>query len=454
MAERETTVLLVDVEHLNIDSFTNLSELRWVLHLLSPREVRDVDETVNAFLHLNEYAEVSEVAHLGSVLAANRILLIDLLPWIFSQLLHAERHLALVAVESEDHCLNLVTHLHELLCRVEVCAPRHFRYVDETFYTRCNLDECAVVSHHNHLTLHLVTNLEVRIKSIPWVWSQLLQAKGDALLLVVEVDDHHVELLVELNDFLRIAYAAPREVCDMDETVNTTEVDEYAVVGDVLDSTFKNLSLFELRDDLLLLLLKLCLDKSLVADNHVAELLVDLHNLELHGLANECIVVADWLHVDLRTWEECLCAEHVNNHTTLCAALHVALYNLVVLQRCVHALPRTSLTSSLVRKHQLTLLVFLILDVNLNGVAHLEIGSITEFATSDDTLTLVADVHNNFAVVDSSHCTIYHLIVVHVVERAFIGCLLSRFVSCAHAVVLECFPIETFQRLNVLCFHK
>ena len=131
------------------------------------------------------------------------------------------------------------------------------------------------------------------------MWSQLLQTKSDALLLVVEVDDNDVEFLIELNDFLRIAYAAPREVCDVNETVYTTEVNEYTVVCDVLNGTFENLALLQLRDDFLLLLFEFSLDESLVANNHVAELLIDFHNLELHGLANKCIVVADRLHVNL-----------------------------------------------------------------------------------------------------------------------------------------------------------
>ena len=61
------------------------------------------------------------------------------------------------------------------------------------------------------------------------MWSQLLQTEGNALLLIVKIKDNDVELLIKLNNFLRIAYAAPREVCDMNETVNTSEVDEYTV---------------------------------------------------------------------------------------------------------------------------------------------------------------------------------------------------------------------------------
>ncbi len=85
----------------------------------------------------------------------------------------------------------------------------------------------------------------------------------------------------------------------MNETVNATEVDEYTIRGDVLNSTLDNLALLKLRHDLLLLLLELCLDENLVANYYVAVLLVDLNNLEFHCLVDEYVIVTDWLNVDL-----------------------------------------------------------------------------------------------------------------------------------------------------------
>ena len=92
----------------------------------------------------------------------------------------------------------------------------------------------------------------------------MLETESDALLFLVEVEDNYIDLLVEFNHFLRIAYAAPREVCDVDKTVNTTEVDEYTVRSDVLDNTLKNLTLFELADDFLLLCFDFCFDECFV----------------------------------------------------------------------------------------------------------------------------------------------------------------------------------------------
>ena len=96
-----------------------------------------------------------------------------------------------------------------------------------------------------------------------------------------------------------MAYAAPREVGDVDKTINTTEVDEHAIGCDVLNGAFENLTFFELSDDFAFLLLEFSLDKSFMRHNDILEFLVDLYNLEFHGLANVNIVVADGAYVDL-----------------------------------------------------------------------------------------------------------------------------------------------------------
>ena len=98
----------------------------------------------------------------------------------------------------------------------------------------------------------------------------------------------------------------------------------------------------------LLLSLELCLDKSLVRYNNVAELMVDLDDLEVHSCINILIVVADRLDIDLSTWQESLDSEYIDDHTTLCASLHVTLYDLVCAECSVYHIPRTELACLLV----------------------------------------------------------------------------------------------------------
>lgn len=125
----------------------------------------------------------------------------------------------------------------------------------------------------------------------------------------------------------------------MNETVNTTEVNEYSVGCDVLDFALEHLTFLQFGDDFFLLLFELCLDECLVAHNNILVFLVDLDNLEFHGLVNEYIVVADRANIDLRTGKERLDSEYVNDHTALGAALDITLDDFIFLKSLVDAIP-------------------------------------------------------------------------------------------------------------------
>ena len=114
--------------------------------------------------------------------------------------------------------------------------------MDKTFNTWLDFNKCTIVCNNDNFTLYMVTYLQVWAECIPWVRSELLQAESNALLIFIEVKNNDINLLVECNNLVWIAYAAPREVCNMNESVNTTEVNEYTIRSDVLDCTLEYLS--------------------------------------------------------------------------------------------------------------------------------------------------------------------------------------------------------------------
>ena len=173
--------------------------------------------------------------------------------------------------------------------------------MDQAFYTRSNLNESPVISHNHYFTLHTVTHFQVCTQSIPRMRSQLFQTKSYTFLLVIEVKNNNVQLLIQLNDLVRVVYAAPRKVGNVDQSVYTAQVNEYSVRGDIFNSTFKYLSFFQFRNDIFLLLFQLSLDKSFVRYNNVLEFLVDFNHFEFHGLANIDIIITNRLNIDLRT---------------------------------------------------------------------------------------------------------------------------------------------------------
>ena len=187
-----------------------------------------------------------------------------------------------------------------------------------------------------------------------------------------------------------------------------------------------------------------------MADDDVAVFLVDLHDLELHGLSDEDVVVADGLHVDLAAGEESLDAEDIHDHAAFGAALDKALDDFLVLQGGVDALPALGGAGLLVREDELSFFVFLIFDVNLYFVPDFEVGVVAEFADGDDAVALVADVDDHFALVDGDDLSLDDLMVVDAGEALFVsaGLLLQALFGLCPAFLVA-FPVAVLEGLNV-----
>src|SRR5574344_116681 len=295
-------------------------------------------------------------------------------------------------------------------------APRHFTNVDKTFNTWLNFYESTIVCDNNNLTLNMVANLKISIKSIPRMWCELLQTKSDTLLLLIKIKDNNVNLLVKINNLMRIAYTAPRKVCDMNKSVYTAKVNEYTVRCNVLNSTLKYLTLFKVRDNFFLLCFQLSFNKSLVRNNNIAEFLIDLYDLEFHCLAYEYIVVTYWMNVNLTSWKECFNTEYVNNHTALSTALNITLNDFFILKSCINLIPTLIKASFTVRKYQLTFFVLLVFYVNFNLVTYFEVWVVTKFRCRNDTIALITDVYNNFLFIKGDNCTLNYLMLLNFVQ--------------------------------------
>ncbi len=181
-----------------------------------------------------------------------------------------------------------------------------------------------------------------------------------------------------------------------------------------------------------------------MGNNHIAEFLVDLHNLEVHGGVHEHIVIFDGTDVDLGAGEESLDTEHIHDHTALGAGLHITLHHFTALVSGVNHIPRLELTGFLVGDHELTLAVLGALYEHFHLITHLEVGVVTEFRGADNTFALGADVHHHFALVDGGNDTFHNLVLGDLGEGLlilgkgfFLGTLL-------HTFVLKGIPVKFF----------
>src|SRR6202035_1513359 len=85
----------------------------------------------------------------------------------------------------------------------------------------------------------------------PRITLELLEAERDALAIPIDVENLDLELLPDVHHLGRVLNAPVRHVGDVEQSVDATEIDECAEVGDVLDHTFADLVLLELLHQLL-----------------------------------------------------------------------------------------------------------------------------------------------------------------------------------------------------------
>ena len=80
----------------------------------------------------------------------------------------------------------------------------------------------------------------------------LLQAERDLLAVLVDVEDHDLDLVVDADHVARVVDPAPAHVGDVQQAVDAAEVDERAEVGDVLDRALADLAGLDLAEQALL----------------------------------------------------------------------------------------------------------------------------------------------------------------------------------------------------------
>ncbi len=79
-------------------------------------------------------------------------------------------------------------------------SPTHFRNVNEALDALFNLYKCTVVRQRNHFTFDLRPDRIFQLDIFPRMRQELFHAEGDTLLFLVEIDDDHIDGLIQLND--------------------------------------------------------------------------------------------------------------------------------------------------------------------------------------------------------------------------------------------------------------
>ena len=163
--------------------------------------------------------------------------------------------------------------------------------------------------------------------------------------------------------------ALPRHVGDVQQAVDAAEVDERAVVGEVLDRALDDRAFLQLLEQLGALGAVFLLDHRAARHHDVVALLVELDDLELERLAFEVRGIAHRAHVDERAGQERAHEVDLDGEAALDAAVDDALDDLLLLERLLEARPGAGALGLLARQARFAVAVLDAVERDFDVVA-------------------------------------------------------------------------------------
>src|SRR3990172_189722 len=253
-------------------------------------------------------------------------------------------------------------------------GPAHLRDVDQTLNARLKLDEGAIVGNVGDGALEARAHGIFGGDAFPGIGLELLDAEAEALGLGVDADDLHLHRVADIHDLARMGDASPCHVGDMQEAVDAAEIDEGAVVGDVLDHAIDDLPLFEAGHDLAPLLGAGLLEHRAAGDDDIAAAPVHLQDLEGLRHVHQGTHVADRANVHLASGQEGHGAVEIHGEAALDAVEDPALDALARLVFLLEPGPALLAPRLFARQHGLAGRILDALEIDIDLVADAKIG--------------------------------------------------------------------------------
>src|SRR5690606_14436801 len=367
---RNALALRIDRENDRLELLTLLVVAHRLFAGHVPRQIGKVNETVDAAGQADEHAEVRDRLDLARHPVALVVVLGELRPRIGLALLQPERDAAAVLVDVEHHDFDLVADLHDLM-RIDVLVrPIHLGDVHETLDAFLDLDEAAVVGDVRHAAEDARTGRVAPRKILPRIRAELLEAERHAIALAVEFQHLDLELLADRHDLGRMLDALPRHVRDVQQAVDAAEIDEGAVVREVLHDALQDCAFLEVLQQLLALGAVLFLDDRAARYDDVVAALIELDDLELESLPFERDRIPDRANVDERARKERPHEIDIDGEAAAHAAADGARDDAAVFERLLEARPRAAPFRLLARKPRFAKAVLDGIERDLDLVAY------------------------------------------------------------------------------------
>ena len=200
--------------------------------------------------------------------------------------------------------------------------------------------------------------------------------------------------------------AAPGHVGDVQQAIDSAQVHERAVLGEVLHHSGQHRAFFQVLQSFGFLFVLFLFHQLLARNDDVAALLVELDDGDFDGLALEDIQITHRPQVGLRSWQESLGAQNVDRESALDTLDHRCLDRLLLVMRLLNLVPGAQTLRLLVGEVDVPFLGLALVAHDGDFVAGLEAGLarvVHHFGDRKHALGFGANVHDDMRGSDLQH---------------------------------------------------
>ena len=373
-AEADAFLLDIDGEHLDLDGIALVIVLDRGFAGLRPIDIGEMDHAEYFARQFDEQAEFGDVLDLALENGAFRIFLLEGCPRVVQALLEAEADTPLAGIDVEHHDLDFLARRNDLAGMDILLGPAHFRDMDEALDAGLEFDEGAVIGDVGHPAGIFGGDRIFRRNAFPRIGLKLLHAERNALGLRIEADHLNLDALADLQGVGRVVDAPPGDIGDVEQAVDAAQIDEGAVIGNVLDDTLEHLAFVQIGDQLVALLGAGIFEDGAARDHDIAAPAVHFQNLERLFGADQRRDIAHRANIHLAARQERHGAIEIDGEAALDAAEDDTTDALAVLIGFFEFFPGLFAARALAAEDGFAAAVFDTLDENLDLVADLELG--------------------------------------------------------------------------------
>src|SRR5260370_26004043 len=133
-------------------------------------------------------------------------------------------------VYAQNHDVHRLADLHHVGGFAALLSPGHFGDVDQLVHTGIQLNERAEICKAGYNSVDAISNLILTARHSPGVGLQLLHAERDLSGVPIDLENLHFDRIADFKDVGRFVHPRPGNICDVEQAVQTTEVDKCTVI--------------------------------------------------------------------------------------------------------------------------------------------------------------------------------------------------------------------------------